>query len=470
LALRIAGARLAARPGWPVAALAERLADAQRRLDELELAEVGVRASFQVSYQQLRDGPGLDRAAAGMFVLLGLLDGPEVGVPVAARLLEAVEDAAERALERLVDAQLLASSAPGRYRLHDLLRLYARELACQQHPEPERAAALTRALGFYVATTWQTLGLLRPGDYRLAHMEDRWSKDGLEFADEPAALAWLEAERANLLAAVRQAATTPGVPGEIAIQLAQALFGFFWVRSHRRDGIQVNRIALEVARRVGDLAGQAQALTDLASGYWQQGQYQQARAYDEQGLAIRRELGDRRGQANSLNSLGLIAQSQGRYEEALAYLRESLAVFGELGDRRGQANNLVNLGDLYRRQGRFEEALTCQHQSLAIRREMADRHSEAYGLRNLGVLYERQARYDQAVACLRESLAIYRELGDRRREVSCLYDLGVVYRRQGRYQTALACTRESLAIRRELDEAQAPLAEHLGAAFRRPEA
>jgi DNA-binding SARP family transcriptional activator len=57
LALRIAGARLVARPTWPVAALADRLADAQRRLDELELGEVGVRASFQVSYQQLYDSP-----------------------------------------------------------------------------------------------------------------------------------------------------------------------------------------------------------------------------------------------------------------------------------------------------------------------------------------------------------------------------------------------------------------------------
>jgi hypothetical protein len=93
-----------------------------------------------------------------------------------------------------------------------LLRLYAREQAGQRHPERVRAAALTRALGFYVATTWQTVGVLRPGDYRLARADERWRKGGLEFGDDVAALGWLDAERANLLAAIQQAAATPGVP------------------------------------------------------------------------------------------------------------------------------------------------------------------------------------------------------------------------------------------------------------------
>ena len=123
LALRIAGARLAMRPGWPVAALAERLAQARRRLDELELGEAGVRASFASSFEHLDSSADrVDRAAAQAFGLLGLLDGPQVGVPVAARLLGEPDDAAERVLERLVDAQILETPSPGRYRMHDLLR------------------------------------------------------------------------------------------------------------------------------------------------------------------------------------------------------------------------------------------------------------------------------------------------------------------------------------------------------------
>ncbi len=239
------GGQVGGAAGVAGGALAERLADASGRLDELELAEVGVRASLQVSYQQLSASPdAVDRAAAQAFGLLGVLDGAEVGVPVAARLLDVSEDAVERVLERLVDAQLLAAPAPGRYRLHDLLRLYARELAGQQHSEPVRAAALTRALGFYVASAWQTLGLLRPGDYRLAGMGDRWRKGGLEFADDQSALRWLEVERGNLLAAVCQAATTPDVPDEIVTQLAQALSASLWCAATGRTGCGSTRSPL----------------------------------------------------------------------------------------------------------------------------------------------------------------------------------------------------------------------------------
>ena len=469
LALRIAGARLAARPTWPVAALAERLADTQGRLDELALAEIGVRASLSVSYEQLHasDVPA-DRAAAQAFGLLGVLDGPELGVLGVARLLDQPEDAAERALERLVDAQLLETPAPGRYRLHDLLRLYARELACEQHPEPERTAALTRALGLYVATAWQTFELLRPGDHRLASRDARWGKDELEFADEQAALDWLEAERANLLAAVEQAATTPGVPAEIAIQLAHALFGFFVVRSHRDDWVRVNQTALRVARRMGDLAAQAQAHNDLGIAYELQGRYDHALASLQESLALRRRLGDRLGLAAGLGNLGLVYQRQGRYEQALVCQQESLALYRELRDRRGEATSLTNLGDVHMHQGQYAEALVCHQESLAIDRELGDRRGQAVNLCNLGKVCERLGRYAEALAFQQESLAIDRELGDPYGEAESLNGLGVVYRRVERYDQALAFQQESLALRRELGDphAEAESLRELGVTLR----
>jgi DNA-binding SARP family transcriptional activator/Tfp pilus assembly protein PilF len=475
LALRIAGARLAARPGWSMGVLAERLADAQGRLDELEVAEVGVRASFQVSYQQLADGPNaVDRAAAGAFGLLGLLDGPEVGVPVVARLLEVAEDAAERALERLVDARLLETPRPGRYRLHDLLRLYARELADQQHSEPVRAAALTRALGFYVASAWNTLAVLRPGDYRLARADGRWRKGGLEFADQQSALGWLEAERANLLAAVRQAAATPGVPDEIATQLAQALFGFFWARSHLGDWVRADQTALGIARRVGDRAAQAQASNDLGVAYQWQGRYEQALPHLRESLTLFRELGDRRGQATSLGNLGMVYDRQGRYEQALVCYQESLAISRELGDRRGLGLSLPDLGELHQRQGRYEEALACLRESLAIHRDMGDRSGQADSMRHLGVVHQRQGCYPEALACLRESLSLFQEFGDRRGQGYSLNYLGVVHQRLRRYEEAAAYHQESLAISRDLGDlhAQGESLRELGVTLRalgRPE-
>jgi DNA-binding SARP family transcriptional activator/DNA-binding transcriptional ArsR family regulator/Flp pilus assembly protein TadD len=454
LALRIAGARLAARPAWPVVTLVERLAGEESRLDELELAEGGVRASFQVSYQQLAGGAAApDRAAAEMFVLLGVLDGPDVGVRVAARLLDADQDTAERALERLVDAHLLETPRPGRYRLHDLLRAYARELASQQRPDRLRATALTRALGFYTAAAWRALAVLRPGDNRLARVDDRWSKRELEFADARAAFAWLEAERANLLAAVRQAAATPGVPSEISVQLAHALGVFHWVRSYWDDWAQANQTALEVAGRLGDRAGQAHALNDLGLAHWRQGRYDQAVVSHERSLILRRELGDRRGEGASLNNLGLVYEWQGRHDQAIPRLRESLAIWRELGDRHAEAISLGNLGNNYGRLGRREEALACQRESLARYREADDRDGLARGLRNLGGGSARLGRCEEAMACLHEGLAIYRELGDRDGQAFCLNDLGIVHRRQGKFALALGCQRKSLAMRRELADA-----------------
>jgi DNA-binding SARP family transcriptional activator/tetratricopeptide (TPR) repeat protein len=452
LALRIAGARLAVRPAWPVAELAGRLADAQRRLDELELADVGVRTSFTVSYQQLRtnDDPA-DRAAAAAFGLLGLSDGPELGVPVAARLLDVGEQAAERVLERLADAHLLQTPQPGRYRMHDLLRLYARELA-QQHPHDERAAAMGRALGFYAATAWHTLELLRPGDPRLGHVDDRWSKGGLEFADDQAALTWLDTERANLLAAVEQVATCPGAPAELATQLAQALQGFFWIRNYLQDWEQVNHTALEVARRTGDRAAEAQILHNLGTFHWRQGNYAQTLAYNQESLAIFRDLGDPRGQGMSQNNLGIAHERLGRYQEALACYQESLDISRELADRRGQSISQNNLGMLHERLGRYQEALACHQESLDISRERGDRHGQAISLSNLGTVYERLDQDDLAMAHQYESLAIYQELGDRRGQAYCLNRLGSVLARQGRREEALAGQQKALALYEELGD------------------
>jgi tetratricopeptide (TPR) repeat protein len=371
LALRIAGARLAARPSWPVRALAERLGDTQRRLDELELAEAGVRTSFAVSSEQLAaSAETVDHAAAELFDTLGLLDGPEVGVPVVARLLDQPEEAAEPALERLVDAQLLETPEPGRYRFHDLLRLYAREQASHRHPEPERAAALGRAFGLYVATAWHTLALLRPGDPRLARADDHWATGGLELADAAAALDWLDAEPANLLAAVRQAAATPGVPAELGVQLAHALFGYFTVRSHWQDWMQVNQTALGIARRLGDRAAQAQAYNDLGLGHSRPGRFSEALACHQQALSIRRELGDQQGQAASLGNLGTLHAWQGRHDQALACLRESLDLYRQLGAPYGQAESLRELGMVLRALGREEEARAHLRQALALFEEL----------------------------------------------------------------------------------------------------
>src|SRR5262249_40600097 len=153
-----------------------------------------------------------------------------------------------------------------RYQLHDLVRQYAREHAARTCTGAERTAAISRLVGFYTASAWRTLALLRPGDRRLATADGRWTAGGLDFEDMPAALLWMETEVANLVAAIRQTAAMAtearcSIAAELPGQLASAMFGFFDVHRCRLDDwLSVTNTVLDVARRAGNRAGEAAAL------------------------------------------------------------------------------------------------------------------------------------------------------------------------------------------------------------------
>jgi tetratricopeptide (TPR) repeat protein len=351
-----------------VRVLAERLADATHRLDGLTAGELAVRASFQVSLHTLQQSSDpVDQAAAAAFGLLSLPDEPDLGRAAAARLLDQPESTTQILLERLVDAQLLESRQPDRYQFHDLVRLLARQPASSQQPEPERLAALTRLVGFYTATAWQAQALLRPGDRRAAASHPPWRHGGRQFPDTLAALAWLETERANLLAVIGQAAAgTPAIPAAMVGQLTRALFGFFLVRGYWQDGAWANQTALELARRTQDQAAQAHALIDLGAIYRRLGHYHQALACSQEGLAIFRELGDRDSQAASLTNLGAAHEWLGQHDEAVARLQEGLTIYRELGSPYGQAEALRHLGDTLRAVARHQQVRAAWQEALAI--------------------------------------------------------------------------------------------------------
>lgn len=468
LALRIVGARLAVRPGWPLSAFAARLADAQTRLDELDVADIGVRASFAVSHRELAGSEDpVGQSAAAAFPLLGLLDGPDFGVPVAARLLDLPEPRAMRVLDRLVDTRLLEAPAPGRYRFHDLLRLYARELVGRTHPEVDRTLALTRAIGCYVATAWNAFAVLRPDDHRLADADPLWWTGGLEFADAAAALHWLETERPNLTAAVAQAAQGTGRLATAAPQLAHALFGFCQVRGYNDDWVAVNELAIVVAARTGERAVQARAHNDLGLARLRQGRHELALAALERSLELYRDLGDRAGEAASLNGLSRALWLQGRYDEAVTRLHGTLATYRLLDDPSGQARTLGNLGVVYERQGRYDEALACHRESLAIFDKLGNRHGYAITLTNIGSVYELLERHAGALEHQRQSLAIFRELGDRHGQAETLKSLGIVHSRLAQHAEALASLGRARTIYRDLGDpyGEAETLRELGAAL-----
>jgi hypothetical protein len=204
LALRIAGARLAARPSWPVRALADRLRDSRHRLDELQHGDLDVRSVLHVGYQRLRNSrDDTDRAAAAAFPLLGQFDGPDLALEVVGRLLDQPLPVAERRVERLVDARLLDSPMPGRYRFTALYRLYALELADDTCPVDEQTVVQARAVRWYVGRALQAAQLMHGEQVRIGNGGKP------PFGDQHTARAWLAAERENLLAALAQAESLP---------------------------------------------------------------------------------------------------------------------------------------------------------------------------------------------------------------------------------------------------------------------
>jgi tetratricopeptide (TPR) repeat protein len=447
LAVRIAGARLAGRPHWRLALLAERLADERRRLDELKAGDLEVRASVALSYQ------GRGEQERRLFRLLGLLDAPSVPAWVAATLLEVDLAEAERLMEGLVDAQLVEAAGQDqagqlRYRLHDLLRVYARERLQFEEPTAAQRASLERLLRTYLALAEQADALLEPSGI------NHYGGDPARgpYAHPAAAivernpLRWLEAEHASLVAAVDQGCDADiGDPGW---RLATALVSFFGARARWDDWQHTHTMALAAARRMSDRDAQGRLLGSLADLYVARSRFDQASSCLQQSLVAFRETGNRLGELQSLSALGGIDRKQGRFDDAVARLEQSLSGFRELGWQSGEAEVLLDLGEVHREQGRLDAAVVCLEQSLRLMRAVGDRLCEAPILRSLALIHSARGRFGEAIACLEQSLALTRTSGDQPGEGRVLQSLGEVHCMQGCLEDAGSCLEQSLALAR----------------------
>ena len=450
LAIRIAGARLASRGGWNVRTLAGRLSDERRRLDELRVGNLAVRASFEVSFASLAGAAGADGVApAHAFRMLGVWIGPSVSLPAAAALLGVGEEAAEEVLEVLVDAHLLDSPEPDRYRFHDLLRVYAADRAQAQESEQDRREAVTRLLTWYLHTTEAAARIISPQHSRVALEPPPDTVHPLDFASLDDALAWCEDERAGLVAATRLAAEY-GLH-EIAWKLPAAAISFFMRRSHwaewmttHQTGLASARVrddreaeartlnnlgialgqqrldesvscfeqALALYRELGDTGGEGRAATNVANAYFDLQRFDEALVAAERSLVIQRAAGKRYGEGIALGILGGACRELGRFGEAIQRLQEALVIFRQLEDRDSEADALGDLGDAYLGTDRVADAVTCYQQSLAIRRDIGDLHGQAAALRRLSRARQQAGEAGEARRLLSEALRLFEELGD----------------------------------------------------------
>jgi DNA-binding SARP family transcriptional activator/tetratricopeptide (TPR) repeat protein len=439
LAVRICAARLATRRQWRIATMAARLRDERRRLDELQVGDLEVRASFQVSYDSLHAGRHrVD--PAHVFRLLGLWQGQRISLPAATALIGEREQDVAVALETLVDANLLESPEPDWYQFHDLLRLFAAERAQAEEPEEVRRAAVARLLRWYLEMAAAAADIVAPNRYHLPPGEpptpDLPTSDSLPSSLEDA-LAWYDSERAGVIAAVHQAVA--GGLRDVAWQLPTALFPLFNRRDNWADCITEHRIAAQSAGAAGQRQAEAWALQNLGNAL--------SRINDEEGfarleeaLAIRREIGDRAGEAQTAISLANAYDTLRGPEAAFDHSLRCLEILRQAGNPTLLGTGLSNHGEFCLELGRLDEAVNCLQEALGIWTAIGG-YGHGHAMENLGRVYLESGRLSEALDSLAEGHRLHLASGDLRGQAVTLQHLGEAQRRAGLHDQA----RESLA-------------------------
>jgi DNA-binding SARP family transcriptional activator len=449
LALRIVGARLLARPDLTLTGMAARLVDESTRLTELTYGDLEVRASLSVSYR------GLGPRARRLFHLLGLLDAPDVAGWVCGAVLDLTADSADELIEALTDAQLLemprrdATGRP-RYRLHDLVRLYARERASESESPAARTAAIARALGGWLALVQRAHIALSGGDFVTMHGTSvHWKPavEGLGSVIDEDPLTWYETERLAIVAGVRQAADH-GLD-ELCWELAISSYALFLTRGHYDDWTDTHTRALAATRGAGNRRGMAAVLLGLGALQAYRRNHVEAAELLDASVSALRKLDDPRGLSYALGTAAHVDGMRGRYELAIARHQESIAVYREVGDPLAEIIGLRALGKLLVDIGRLEEARLILDRAMVMGRR-GDRRAYAEVLYTLGQLYLASGDTARAELAFRDVLAVSEQIGDPRGAASAWQGFGLVRLAKGALVEAATVLSQALVLNQRL--------------------
>ena len=418
LALAVAAAQVRARPERALDFLAADLRETARRLAPPNAGD-GLAPSVRAVLAWSREN--LTPAAAEMFQLLGLHPGPDFTAPAAASLASTSLPRAREVLDELTDRHLLTKPSPGRWALHDLVRAYAAEQATAMDAAA-RSAAVARMLGHYLHTGHAAALLMNPSRQLIELAPAMAGVPAEHLADYEEALAWFEAERHALLSAVAVAADAGF--GVHAWQIAWTMTDFLHRRGFWLDLAAINRVALAAAKRLGDVAGQAESSRMVAFTSARAGDYDQARAFLADCLSLCRRSGNRALEAHVYQTLAWVSAQEDRYFDSLSHAEQALALFRAIGDRDGEARALNNIGYAHLRLGDRRLARTFCEQAVHIQREEGSRHGEAVALDSLGDAEHQLGRHAEAIECYERAIGFFRELGERYGEAETLVHLG----------------------------------------------
>ncbi|EST27168.1 AfsR/SARP family transcriptional regulator [Streptomyces niveus] len=469
LALHLAAARLRHRVSRGIEDLAEQLAEAPSLLDEID-APAGISAAFGFCYAELKSEHRL------LFHRLSLHPGPDITVGVAAALVDTDAVGARHSLDALLDGHLIEESGRDRVRLHDLLRAFGHSMGAREDPENERNAAVERMLDRYLADAVRADRLAHPHRPRLdlpmpASARGASLSTRIHTADE--GKAWLDLERANLLAAARMASVRSR---RHALLFPHVLAHSFMAWGAWEAGTELYSVSLDAARGCEDPVVTAQLLVETAALLWSRGAHNdaltratralaigqernreviQAQALFEMGrahlistrrteavecfgraLVLYRAADNTAGEAETLNLLGIALCHAGRYQEATERFRTALEIHTHIGDRLGQAKTLNNVGEVSGILGRHAEARSYYDRSLSLVRRIGGRSQLSNLYTNIGNTCRATGDSEESLSHYRRALNLYRETGDPRGEADVLICIGTTYLETGSHLKA----------------------------------
>jgi tetratricopeptide (TPR) repeat protein len=444
LALRIAAERAGGRSMLGLGDLVEELANEQARLDVLDSGDPysTVRTVLSWSFQ------GLDDRSAAAFRALGAHPGHTFAVPAVAALTGTSRFEANGVVKALTDAHLISEWAPGRYWMHDLLRVYSREIA---HQRPEESRNNLRCLfDHYLHTCERADRLLISHWFRMPLDGD--PNAGLAINDTTTARRWLETEQANLVAMCR---VDDPMFDSRRWQLAFVLRGFFYLTKRLDAWVDTHTQALAACQRAGN--NQAEAVTHnyLGLALAARGQLEEAMSHYQQAQRLFDAVGDPHGASNVLANQASVLRQWSRYDDALCNQRRALAYYRHSGAQRHAGITLRSMARVHADADQLAEGIQCAQEAVNMAMGLGPDLDIAQALNVLGMIQHRAGNVTLAEITTHQAIEFSRRCESQHEEAQATHRLGTIAAESGRTDQTRRWWRTALNLYQQLESAQA---------------
>lgn len=421
LAMSILAARVLTGSSHSLTELAGELRDTSTRLDVMETGDMtaDLRTVFESSYH------ALSTEAAFVFRLLGVSPGPDLALDAAANLTGLPLREVRARLRVVESAHLTSQEAQGRYRLHDLIRLYCRE-AVDGH---EAGEALGRLADFYLHTALGADHLLDPHRPKITIAAPRAGCVPTVLSDEAAATRWFTAELPNLVA-IQRAAAEHGLH-EHAWQLAWAMHNFHRKNGNFHENHDTWQVGLAAATASGSLPARSLAHRYLGLTLAQLRSHREAVEHLHRSLALATEAVDTLGTAHSHYALTQSYELLGDSATALRHARETHRIYQDLDLPVERAHATNALGWCLARTGDLVAARAHCEQALAEHRTIDCQSGIASAWDSLGYIAMKQGDTAASVRYYEEAVGQYEKIGSPGLSTESRRQLGNAYAAAG---------------------------------------